>query len=108
MFAYHKYLSAAIGVLFVIVLQSFSVPLPIFRFLIPAFLGYVVLVGLYNYHYLKFLEKYNFWLWVKPMMILGSAFGLFILLPTDFLRGMFLLGSVAVISFFEIFLGNFS
>jgi hypothetical protein len=108
MFSYHKITSVVIGVLFLIVLQSFAVPLPVFRFLVPAFSVYALGATLYNYFYLLSVEKYNFWVCIKPTLLMVSGFSLFVLLPNSFLRSAFLLFTVVLLSFFEMFLGNFS
>lgn len=105
---YHKFTSLILGLFFLIVLQTFATPEPIFRFLIPAFLGYVILITIYNRWYLKRIEKYSFWILLRPILLLVSGFGLFLIIPSDFLRGSFLIVSVGVIAFFEIILGNFA
>ncbi len=108
MLKYHKLISLVWGLTFLIVLQTFSTPEPIFRFLIPAFIGYTALVTLYNVWYLKQIDKYNFWIILRPILLLLSGFGLFLIIPSDLLRGSFLIVSVGVIAFFEIILGNFA
>lgn len=108
MLKYHKFISLLIGLLFLIVLQTFATPEPIFRFLVPAFIGYALLVTLYNKWYLKQIEKYSFWILVRPVLLLLAGFGLFLIIPSDFLRGLFLILTVFVIAFFELILGNFA
>jgi hypothetical protein len=104
----HKFISFVWGLLFLIVLQIFATPEPVFRFLVPAFLLYVAVVTAYNRWYLLQAQKYNFWIALRPMLLLFSGFGLFLIIPSQFLRGLFLIISVAVITFFEIILGNFA
>lgn len=108
MLKYHKLISFCIGLLFLIVLQKFATPLPVFRFLLPAFFIYTAAVMLYNRWYLKAIGKYNFWIALRPALLLASGFGLFLIIPNEFLRGLFLIITVLVITFFEIILGNFA
>ena len=79
MLKYHKLLSFIIALLFLIGLQKFVVPQPVFRFLLPAFLVYVVGVVAYNRWYLRQIQAYNFWLLVKLVLMLFAAFGLFLI-----------------------------
>lgn len=108
MLKHHKLISFVFGLLFLIVLQKFATPEPIFRFLLPAFLLYVGVLTFYNRWYLKKIEKYNFWIVLRPMLLLCSAFGVFLIVPSGFLRSLFLILAVAIITFFEIILGNFA
>src|SRR6185369_7130555 len=102
----HKLICLCIGLAFLIILQKFATPEPIFRFLLPAFLLYAAAVNFYNLIYLKSIEKYNFWTALRPMLLLASGFGLFLVVPSEFLRGVFLISSVVVIAFFEMLLGK--
>lgn len=108
MFQYHKLISFSIGLLFLAVLQTFSVPTPVFRFLIAAFLLYILAVAWYNKKYLEAIGKYSFWGIVRPAMLATSGLGIFFFLPSEGLRNLFLLISVGTVSAFELFLGNFS
>ena len=105
MLKHHKFISFCFGLLFLIVLQKFATPEPIFRFLIPAFLFYAAVVGFYNFWYLKQIQKYNFWTLLRSLMLLIAAFGIFFVLPSGNLRGLFLILTVAIITFVEIILG---
>jgi hypothetical protein len=108
MLKYHKYASVIIGLLFLVVLQIFSNPLPVFRIYLPLFLLYVLLVALYNRWYLKKLQKYNFWTLLKTPLFLLSGFGIFLIIPFVGLRSFFLVISVALIAFFELTIDSFS
>ncbi len=108
MIKYHKIISVIISLGFLILLQKFSVPRPIFRFLVPAFLIFVFVITIYHRWYLKQIQKYNFWTLLRPVLFFGSAFAIFHIIPGDFLRGVFLLAIVVLSSLFEIFLGNFA
>lgn len=105
---YHKIFSTMIGLGFLVVLQVFSFPQPVFRFLIPVFLLFSFLVLAYNYVYLKNLDKLNFWVLVRPLMLLFSLFGIFMILPSPGFRSLFLIAAIVVIILSEIFLDNFS
>lgn len=104
----HKLISLFIAILFVIVLQIFSTPKPIFRLLIPAFVITIVLVAFYNRWYLEKIEKYNFWVLLRPLFLSLSFFGVFLIIPNSFLRGLFLAVCIILVAFSEIFLGNFA
>ena len=108
MLKYHKFISFCIGLAFLIVLQRFATPEPVFRFLLPAFLVYAAAASLYNRWYLKKIGQYNFWLLLRILLLLSAAFGIFLIVPSDFLRGLFLIVAVVLITFFEIILGNLS
>lgn len=102
----HLIISAVIAILFLVILQMFASPLPVFRFLLPAFLGYVFVVALYNRWYTKKNGTWNMWLWLRLPLFLLSWFGLFLLIPSSLGRGLFLLVSLPVIFFFESLMGN--
>ncbi|HYV33528.1 MAG TPA: hypothetical protein VE973_01635, partial [Candidatus Limnocylindria bacterium] len=106
MLKYHSIISFCIGLLFLIVVQEFATPEPIFRFLIPAFLLYAGGVTVYNRWYLKQVEKYNFWILIRPMLLLAAGFGIFLVIPSFGIRGIFLILTVVMITFFEFILGN--
>jgi hypothetical protein len=106
MLKHHKIISFCAGLIFLIVLQKFATPVPIFRFLLPAFLVYAAALATYNYYYLKQLDKYNFWTVLRSVMLLLSLFGVFLVLPTANLRGLMLIVSVVLIIFFEILISS--
>jgi len=105
MLKYHKLISFCFGLLFLIVLQKFATPLPVFRFLAPAFILYAAVMAIYNKWYLRQIQKYNFWSVLRSVMLLISAFGIFLVLPTGSLRGIFLILTVRVITLAQIVLG---
>jgi hypothetical protein len=108
MLKHHKLIALITGLLFLIVLQKFATPEPVFRFLIPAFIVYSAVLILYNQWYLKNIQKYNFWMLIRPFLLILSAFGLFLVIPSAALRSWFLITAVGLITIFEIVLGNFS
>ncbi len=102
----HRIVSAVIAILFLVVLQVYATPAPVFRFLLPAFAAYVIAIMLYNSWYLKRTNNWNKWLWLRFPLFVVSWFGLFFLIPSGLGRGMFLLFSIPIIFFFEILVGN--
>jgi hypothetical protein len=102
---YHKLISFGISLGFLIVVQRFATPVPVFRFLIPAFLILAGLASYYNRWYLKQINKYNFWRMLRPLLILLSAFGLFSIFPSESIRGVFLISAIFFITFSEILIG---
>ncbi len=105
---YHKIISLVFSITFLICLQEFPVDRPLFRILGLALLVWLVLLGFYNHWYLRIIQKYNFWMWLKPLLFFFSSFALFLIIPSYFFRGAFLLVVVALGAFFEAFLGNYS
>ncbi len=102
----HRIISAVIAILFLVVLQLFASPDPIYRFLIPAFLAYLIALAFYNRWYLLKTDSFNFWVWLRIPLFLASWFGLFFLIPSGLGRGLFLLFSLPIIFFFESLVGN--
>lgn len=102
----HLIISAVIAVLFLVIVQMFATPLPVFRFLVPAFLGYLIVVAIYNRWYTRKQGTWNVWLWLRLLLFLSSWFGLFFLIPSGLGRGLFLLISIPIIFFFESLVGN--
>jgi len=105
---HHKLISVGIGLMFLLVVQSFSSPEPIFRFLLPAVVFYIGLVAVYNSWYLKRTEKYNFWALLLPEILMAAALGVFLVIHSPNLRGLFLTATVVFIALAEIILGNMS
>lgn len=108
MLKFHNLVSLVFGLVFLAILQTFSNPYPIFRFLLPVLFVFLFLVFFYNRWYLKKLNKYNFWIIIRPLLLILSGFGIFLLLPTSGVRSWFLLSGVLLISIFEAFIGKFS
>ncbi len=102
----HLIISGVIAILFVVIVQIFAAPQPVFRFLLPSFLVYLVAVSLYNRWYLKLQERWNVWVWLRIPLFLFAWFGVFFLITSGFGRGLFLLLGVPIIFFFESLVGN--
>lgn len=106
MLRHHKLISFCVGLGFLIVLQKFASPAPIFRFLLPAFVFYAAIVTLYNRWYLTQIQKYNVWVLLRPLLLFASAFGVFFFTQDQTLRGLILIGYVFIITLFEVILGK--
>lgn len=105
---YHQLNSLLLALIFPILLQQLSYPVPVFRFLLGAFLLFEALVVWYNRAYLKAIGRYDFWVLVRPVLLFLSAFCLFLVLPSGGFRLAFLMVTVPVTYFVEYFLGNFA
>ena len=108
MLKHHKFVSFLIGLAFVIVLQSLAHPEPVFRFLVPAYAAYMIAVFFYNRWYLQQLQSLNQWALIRNELLLAAGFGLYLIIPSEAVRGLFLLTGVGVIAFFELMLGKHS
>lgn len=104
----HKIISIVLGLAYVVIFQSFSTPVPIFRFLLPAFFTIAGATFFYNRHYLRQINKYNFWVLIRPLLLQSAGFLLLFLLPGPFSRGLFFIMTAFLIAIFEIMLADFS
>jgi hypothetical protein len=102
----HKIYSAIFAIAFVVIVQWFASPLPVFRFLVPAFLGYVGVLMLYNRRYLKAKDMFNWWLFVRLPIFILFWFSLFFITPLGIGRALFLFASLPILFFFETLLEN--
>ncbi len=102
----HPILSAIISVAFVVTVQLFASPSPVFRFLLPAFIIYLGAVTFYNYSYLRRRGSVNLWTILRPTLFLVCWFGIFFIISSDWWRGVFLLVGVPVIYAVERILGQ--
>lgn len=98
--------SGIIGIAFIVVLQVFATPQPVFRFLIPAFIGYLIVVSLYNYVIIRAEHSYSHWMMLRPVLFFLGWFGLYFIIPNEFWRGLFLLASFPVIYVIERMIGH--
>ena len=103
---YNKFISILIGVLFFIVVQIFTNPAPVFRFLVPVLSLIIVLVAFYNWYWLRRRDLFNFWVWLRPLLFYLSWFGLLALLTNGFWRTLFLFLSIMVIYLVQTNLGS--
>ena len=104
-FKHHKLISLAFSVGFVILVQYFATPIPVFRFLVPAFVVYLFIVAVYNYFYLNQTNRYSPWIWLRSLLFISSWFILFFLIPSAGLRGLFLLLGILLIYVFQSMVG---
>ncbi len=95
---YHKVISSIIALAFLVLIQSFS---GVFRFLLLAMAGYLLVVMAYNYWYLKSHNFYFFWSWIRPFFFFASMIGLYFVIPNNLFRGLFLIFAVGFIYFLE-------
>ncbi len=103
---YHYLISGIIAVLFVVIVQFFATPLPVFRFLLPAFGLYLICVTLYNYAVVRKDTAHSKLMLVRPVLFYLGWFGLFFIIPNTFWRGVFLLISVVLIYSIERTIGK--
>lgn len=102
---YHKIVSLVLSIGFVVMVQMLATPIPVFRFLVPAFAVFLVIVAIYNFVYLNRTGRYSPWIWLRYLLFLTSWFILFFLIPTPGLRGLFLLFGILVTYVFESMVG---
>lgn len=104
----HKLFSLILALLFIVAVQVFARPVPVFRFLVPSFLLYAGVLTFYNYWMLRQIGKLSFWLLIRPVLFLVALFGLLLILPTQVWRGFLLILSLPAIYFEELALGSAS
>jgi hypothetical protein len=111
---YHGLVSLFIGVGFLVVVQAsaglrfdYYAALPFFKLWLW-FILYLALVAAYNKWYLRQIAKSNPWKIVMFSLLLLSGLGLFLVIPTAFTRGFFLIISIPIIALFEATIGDFS
>ncbi|MBL8030608.1 MAG: hypothetical protein JNN11_05170 [Candidatus Doudnabacteria bacterium] len=104
----HYWLSFFIGAGFLAVVQTaVGVVFKPSRFFLLIFL-YILAVFFYNKAYLQKLGQYSFYKALRlPLLILAGAV-VFAIIPTPFLRALFLVVSTAVVGFFQSTVGSFS
>lgn len=105
---YHVWFSAAIGVAFLVILQTAVNPRFSFSSFVPWLVFLEIAVFLYNRAYLNATNQYNIWKAIRiPLLILAGA-SAFVVAPSPFLRGLFLLCGVGLVAFFESAFASFS
>lgn len=102
----HKIYSAIFSIAFVVIVQWFAGPQPVFRFLLPAFIVYLGALMFYNWRYLSYKEVFNKWLFLRLPLFLIFWFSLFFITPIGLIRAGFLLVSIPIIFFFETLVEN--
>jgi hypothetical protein len=102
----HKIISLVFAIAFVVMMQLLATSEPVFRYLVPAFFGYLLALTLYNWRYLLSQEQYQLWLLVRVPLFVFIWFGLFFVLPFGFARVLLLIASVPLIFVFETLVAN--
>lgn len=102
----HKIISAVFAIAFVVIIQWFASPLPIFRFLVPAFLFFVIALMVYNWRYLVGKNAFTWWLFIRLPLFIIFWFSLFFIIPMGIGRAVFLLISMPILFFFETLVEN--
>lgn len=102
----HKYISALFAITFLVIVQVFGNAIPIFRFLVLAFIVYLAGLTFYNWKYLKSQDQLSWWLLVRVPVFVLVWFGLLFIIPTGYGRYFFLIASLPVIFFFETLVAN--
>ncbi len=99
---YHKFSAGALSALYVWVLYNWTTPVPIFRFLLPAFLCILGLTAYYNLKYLTTGQAKNVWPILRVALLQSAGFLLFFVMPSAPARIMFLM-----ISFIFLFISEY-
>ncbi len=102
----HKIISIILAIAFIVVVQWFAFPVPVFRYLIPLFVLYLAAVMLYNWRYLISQQSMNAWMLIRVPIFLLVWFGLLFVIPYGFMRALFLLVSIPLIFVFETLAAN--
>jgi hypothetical protein len=102
----HNVIVAILSIAFLVVVQLFSSPVPVFRYLVPAFSVYLAVLSGYAYWHLWRSHQFSFWLWLRLPLFLLAWFGFFFLIPTALLQGVFLLVSLVLLYFFQLTMGK--
>ncbi len=103
---YHKISSALISILLIVLIQLFSTPEPVFRYLFPALITFLIGVTVYTVLYLRKIEKFNYWAVVRTTLVFTAWIGLFFIIPSSVLRGLFLLVGLPVLYYVLYTAGN--
>ncbi|MDB4940070.1 MAG: hypothetical protein JWO40_495 [Candidatus Doudnabacteria bacterium] len=95
----HKVISSIIALVFLVLIQTTS---KVFRFLLPVMLLYFIVVMAYNYWYLKKHNFYVFWSWLRMLFFLASIVSIYFVIPSGFIKGIFLIFASAFVYFLEL------
>jgi hypothetical protein len=105
---YHFWFSLAVGVLFLVVLQTAVNPSFSFARFMPWLFALEIGAFFYNKAYLKAISQYTLWKAMRIPLLIFAGACLFVVMPTPFLRGWFLLAGVGIVAFFQSVIGSFS
>ncbi len=105
---HHYWLSFFLGAGFLAVVQtSVSSGFKPVKF-ISLVSAYLIVVFLYNQEFLKQINQFSFYKALRVPLLLTAAAAIFVIIPTPFLRAVFLLSSIAVAGFFQRTISAFS
>ncbi len=102
----HLIISAIVPIAYIVVVLIFSNPVPVFRFMVPAFFMTLALTSLYNWRYLMYRSSFNWWIWLRYIFLSIAWFGVLFLIPSGIGRGSFLLFTLPILFFFELLVGS--
>lgn len=102
----HKYISLGFGVVFAVLIWWFASPVPVFRFLVPGFLLYLLILTLYNWRYLLATSELDWWQLARIAGLVTAWFGLLFIIPAGFAKAVFLVLSIILVFFFETLIAN--
>lgn len=105
----HKVISAAIALLFLVLVRTTEFA---FRIFLPVMLIYAIVAMAYNYWYMKKRGIFSFWRWPRFLFLLGSLLSIYFALPDHrladlhmdlpgFFKGVFMIVAVFAIYVFE-------
>jgi hypothetical protein len=103
---YHAIISILISVGFVVVVQIFAAPQPVFRYLLGSMAVYLTLVTLYNFFHLRRLNAYSVWTLVRFVLVFVGWFGVYLIIPSEFWRSAFLIAGLPLFYFIERIIGH--
>ncbi len=107
-FTKHNIISLVFALGLFLILGYFSKGVPVFRFLAPVFVLYSLILFYYNKSYLHSIEKYNFWIAIKPVLFVSAAFGLLFFIPNLPILVLVLTTASFFLFLFEISLNKFA
>lgn len=104
---YHRWISFIFALAFLILVQQFPYERPVFRIFILALAAFLICLYLYSRWFLKKVGAYNFWTALGPALFYLSSAAIFSVVQTSFLKGAFLLLTLAAGSFLTAFLNTY-
>ena len=97
----HKLISLVLAILYPISLGLFAFPIPVFRYIMGSLLAFLILIGFYNWFYIKSQKLEPFWPTLGVVMFYGAWACMFLIAPTYFLQISFLIISLILGYFVE-------
>lgn len=103
---FHKLVSLGFAFAYAILIQAMIGDNLVFRFFVPAFLIYLVILTCYNWRYLLSQQALNWWLVIRMSLFVLIWFGLLFIIPSSIGRNLYLLFSLPIIFIFETLVAN--